>query len=204
MASLPGWSGSSPRKKRPAVVVGRAHHVDDDLDPHQRTGERERRAPLPGAGVGHESPHALLLGVVDLRQRRVELVAARRACALVLEVDLRRRVQLALERVRPVQRRRPPHPVSRGHLVGNADPALERAFLRGQCPRQQSHEVVLGKRLPCLRIEQLVRSARKIRQDVVPAVGDSVDGKVDPLQRCSNPSLSVHRPDRRCCEARSP
>src|SRR5205807_9885903 len=103
----------------------------------------------------------------------------------ILEVDLRRRAQLALERMRSVQRRWPPHPVSRGHLVGNADPALEGAFLRGQSPRQQSREVVLGKRLSGLRIEELVRSARKVRQHVVPTIGNAVDGQLDPLERRS-------------------
>ncbi len=150
------------------VVVRSAHHVDHDLDPGQRPGERERRAPLPGASVGHKPPHALLLGVVNLRQRRIELVAARRACALVLPVPSR-------------------------HLVGNADPPLERAILRHQSPRQQSREVVVGKRLLRLRIDELVRSARKVRQDVVPAVRYAVDREVDPLQRCSShPCSSIH------------
>ena len=69
------------------LVVGRPHHVDLALEPEQLAGERQRRAPLAGAGLGGEPCDPLLAVVEGLGHRRVRLVAARRAHALVLVED---------------------------------------------------------------------------------------------------------------------
>ena len=128
MPRLPGLSGCSARMPRPAsvrslrarvqrravdlhhgaarrlLVVRRAHLPDLALHAVLRGGERERRAPLAGAGLGGELPDAFLVVVVGLRHRGVRLVAAGRADALVLEEDLRRGVEQLLQPPRPHQR----------------------------------------------------------------------------------------------------
>src|SRR5437764_6398545 len=66
------------------LLVRDPDHVDLALEPEQLAGERERAAPLAGAGLGREPRPALLRVVVGLGDRGVRLVAARRADALVL------------------------------------------------------------------------------------------------------------------------
>ena len=73
------------------------------LEAEHRAGHRQRRAPLPGAGLGGQPAYALLGVVERLRHRGIRLVAAGRADALVLVVDVRRRAERLLEPVRPVQ-----------------------------------------------------------------------------------------------------
>src|SRR4029077_6198524 len=52
------------------------HHVDAYFEPEKRAGEGERRAPLPGAGLGGEPPDPGLLVVKGLRHRGIRLMAA--------------------------------------------------------------------------------------------------------------------------------
>ena len=75
--------------------------------PKSGAGEGQGAAPLPGARLGREAGHALLLVVEGLGQRGVGLVAARRAAALVLVVDVGRGIERLLEPVGPVERARP-------------------------------------------------------------------------------------------------
>ena len=69
------------------LLVADLDHVDLALDVEHLAGERQGTAPLAGAGLGRQPVDALLLVVVGLGDGRVRLVAARRAVALVLEVD---------------------------------------------------------------------------------------------------------------------
>ena len=69
------------------LVVRDPDHVDLALEPEQLRGERERTAPLAGAGLGREARPALLLVVERLRDRRVRLMTPRWADALVLVED---------------------------------------------------------------------------------------------------------------------
>ena len=82
------------------LVVRHAHHEHLDVDAEERAGERERRAPLAGTGLGGDLPDARFLVVEGLRDRGVRLVAAGRADALVLVVDAGR------ASAAPVSRRR--------------------------------------------------------------------------------------------------
>src|SRR5690606_41817082 len=95
-------------------------------------GERGRRAPLPGAGLGREAPDAGLAVVVRLDHGGVRLVRSRRAHAFVLVEDLRRRPERRLEAVRAIKRCRPPQAIYLAHRLRNADPALARYFLLDQ------------------------------------------------------------------------
>ena len=66
-------------------------------------GERERRAPLAGAGLGGEPGDALRLVVERLRHRGVRLVRAGRRHRLVLEVDAGRRARAPPRAARPAR-----------------------------------------------------------------------------------------------------
>ena len=106
------------------LVVARADHVDLDLEAEHGAGEGQRAAPLAGAGLGREPGHALGLVVVRLRQGRVGLVAAGRAAALVLVVDVGRRIERRLESMRAIERRRPIERVRVEHRLGDLDLAV--------------------------------------------------------------------------------
>ena len=62
------------------LVVARADHVDLDLEAEHRAGERQRAAPLAGAGLRREARHALLLVVVGLRQAPCSACGCRTGC----------------------------------------------------------------------------------------------------------------------------
>ena len=72
------------------LVVAGADHVDLDLEAEVGAGERQGAPPLAGTGLGREALDALLLVVEGLGERGVRLVAAGRADALVLVVDVGR------------------------------------------------------------------------------------------------------------------
>ena len=121
MPRLPGVSGSSARILRPIsvrwlglgkhvgapglhqdaavglLVVADAHHVDRRTHVEDRAGHGQRAAPLARAGLGGDALDALHLVVVGLRDGGVGLVAAGRADALVLVVDVRRGVERLLQ-----------------------------------------------------------------------------------------------------------
>ena len=73
--------------------------------PKSCAGEGERRAPLAGAGLGGQPLDAGFLVVEGLRHRRVRLVAAGRADALVLVEDARRRIERLLQPAGAEERR---------------------------------------------------------------------------------------------------
>src|ERR1035437_224309 len=66
------------------LLVRDLDHVDHDLESEQTAGERERRSPLPGAGLRGQALDALLGVVVGLRDRGVGLVRPRRRGPFVL------------------------------------------------------------------------------------------------------------------------
>ena len=158
MPSEPVESGCSARIARPAAVsVRRAgvHRAAERLDHHLAVGllvvrrphlpdlalqaelrarERQRRAPLPGTGLGGQPPDARLRVVERLRHRGVRLVRAGRRDAFVLVVDPRRRAERLLQPVRPEQRARPPQPVDVEHLLGDVDVLLGRRPPAGSGP----------------------------------------------------------------------
>ena len=134
----------------------------------QRAGERQRAAPLPGAGLGRE-PLDAGLGVVErLRHGGVRLVRPDRRDALVLVVDPGRCAERLLEPPRAEHRRRPPHPVDVLHLDRDVDEPLARDLLLDQRHREQRCEVVRPDRLERARVQRRRRRGRQVRHDVVP------------------------------------
>src|SRR5204863_414017 len=69
------------------LLVGNANHVDLALEPDQPARERERATPLAGARLGGKARASFLLVVEGLRDRRVGLMAPRRADPFVLVED---------------------------------------------------------------------------------------------------------------------
>src|SRR5262249_11778729 len=115
--------------EQPAVrllVVGRPDHPHLAGEPVQGRRERQRAAPLPGAGLGGELFHALGGVVVRLRDGGVGLVRARRADAFVLVVDPGRGAELLLQPPGAEQRSWPPQPVDVGDRLRNVDKSIWR------------------------------------------------------------------------------
>ncbi len=142
-----GAVGLHQRSPVRLLVVRHAHHEDLHVDAEQGAGEGQRRAPLARAGLGGDLPDAGFLVVEGLGHRRVRLVAARRAHALVLVVDAGGRLERLLEAARAEQRRRTPLPVDVAHGPGDLDLALRRDLLLDERHREQRREVVGAERL---------------------------------------------------------
>ncbi len=150
------------------LVVGGAHLPDLALEVELGAGERQRRAPLPGTGLGRQLRDARLRVVVRLRHRGVRLVGTGRAGALVLVVDPGRGAEGPLQAVRPVQRRRPPQPVDVEDLVGDRDVAVGGDLLRDEVHREQRRQVVGTDRLVGPRVQRRGRRLGQVGDDVVP------------------------------------
>ena len=189
---LPGESGCSARIARPHCVssdglgddlraprldhraparlllVRDADHVDLALEPDQLAGERERAAPLARAGLGGEARAPFLLVVVGLRDRRVRLVAAGRADALVLVEDARAGADRLLEPPRTEERRRAPEGVELQHLLRNRDLGVLAHLLSDELHRKERREIVRPDRLPGPRVQHRPRGRRHVSADVVP------------------------------------
>jgi hypothetical protein len=144
MPRLPGESGVAPARRgrrwcgrwgwenlgAPGVhhhaavrllVVADAHHVDRAFHAEELAGQRQRAAPLSGPGLGGQPLDAGALVVVRLRHRGVGLVAAGRAGAFVLVIDVRRRVERLFQAARAIERRGPPQAVDIHHLARDID-----------------------------------------------------------------------------------
>src|SRR6267142_1048956 len=102
----------------------------------------EPGSPLAGAGLGGQARDLLHLVVVGLGRRGVELVAARRARALVLVVDARGGVEGLLESPRTVERGRAPQAEHVAHLVRDLDPPLLADLLLDQLHREERGQIL--------------------------------------------------------------
>ena len=116
-----GVHGAAERLHHDAPVrllaVGDADHEDLALEAVELRRVGERRAPLPGAGLGRDALAPVLRAVERLRHGRVGLVRARRAAALVLVVDAHAlEPERLLEAIGAHERRRPPDAVGLAHL----------------------------------------------------------------------------------------
>ena len=129
------------------LVVARADHVDLDLEAEHGAGERHRAAPLAGAGLGRDALDAGFLVVERLRERGVGLVAAGRADALVLVVDVGRRIERLLQAVGAVQRAGPVQPIGVADRLGDLDLALAGDLLADEGHREERRQVVRPDRL---------------------------------------------------------
>ena len=129
------------------LVVRHPHHEHLDLDAEERAGERERRSPLPRAGLGRDFPDAGLLVVERLRHGGVRLVAACGTHAFVLVINARGSLERLFQTPRPVQRARAPLLVRVADRLGNLHLPLGRHLLHDQRHGEQRREVVGSYRL---------------------------------------------------------
>ncbi len=164
-------AGAVALHQRPAIgllLEADPDHVDVDLEPEQAAGQRQRRAPLAGAGLGRDPGDARLLVVVRLGHRGVRLVAAGRAHALVFVVDPGRGIEEALEPARPVERRRPPQAIDVADRIRDLDRALLAHLLEDQRHREQGCELRGADRLQRPRMQGRRRRPRQIGREIVP------------------------------------
>ena len=154
------------------LVVAGADHVDLDLEAEERAGEGHGTPPLARARLGRDPGDALLLVVEGLGDGGVGLVAAGRADALVLVVDVRRRIERLLEAVRPVERAGPVQPVRVADRLGDLDLALGRHFLADEGHREERGQVVRSDRAERAGMQVRSRRDRQVGRDVVPGARD--------------------------------
>ena len=156
------------------LVVAGPDHVDLDFEVEQGAGERQGAAPLAGPGLGCDPLRAFLLVVEGLRDRGVRLVAAGRAAALVLVVDVGGGVEDLLQPVGPEQRAGPIQAVGLADRPGDLDLALGADLLADQGHREERGEVGRADRLAGPGVEDRCRRDRQVRHDVVPGSRDLV------------------------------
>src|SRR5436309_10567941 len=129
------------------LLIRHLYHGDLAMQAEQLAGERERRAPLAGAGLGADPRDAFRLVVVRLPHRRVGLVAAGRAHALVLVVDVRGRAERFLQTARAIERRGAPQAIDVADLLGNLDPALLADLLLAELRREERRQSLRADRV---------------------------------------------------------
>ena len=156
------------------LVVAHAHHVDLAVQAEERAGHGQRRAPLPGAGLGGQVLGAFLLVVIGLRHGGVQLVRAGRAHALVLVVNVRRRIQRLLQAARAKQRRGPPLRIDLPHFAGNLDLPLGADFLQDQAHGKQRRQVVGADGFQRAGVQRRRHRLGQIGGNVVPGMGNAV------------------------------
>src|SRR5262249_55839188 len=116
------YLGTAQPHERPAVgllLVTAPHHEDCAVHSVSPAGHRERAAPLSRARAGYHLTYSGPVVIIGLRQRRIKLVAARRARALMFEVDVSRRAKSLLEPSRTIQRGWPPPLIFSAYRIGN-------------------------------------------------------------------------------------
>ncbi len=154
------------------LIIGDAHLEHGDVDAEQRAGERQRRAPLPGAGFGRQLLDAGLLVVPGLRHGGVGLVRARGRDAFILVVDLRRGIERLFETARTHQRRGTPQLEHVADRIGNLDVTLGRNFLENELHREQRLEIRRSRRLLGAGMKHRGHRRREVRVEVVPGFGN--------------------------------
>ena len=113
-----------------------------------------------------------LLVVEGLGERGVRLVAAGRADALVLVVDVGRRIERLLEAVGPIQRAGTVQAVRVADRFGDLDLTLARHFLADEGHREERGQVVGPDRLVRAGVERRRGRDRQVGRDVVPGARD--------------------------------
>ena len=156
------------------LVVGHAHLEHLDFHAVKRAGKCQRGAPLAGAGLGHQALDAGLLVVKGLRHRGVGFVAAGRAAAFVLVINLGRRAQRFFQAMGAKQGRRPPQLKHFAHRLGNLNLALQAHLLHDQGHREQRRQIVRTHRLHGAGVQYRGQGLGQVGLQVVPELGHLV------------------------------
>ena len=150
------------------LVVAGSHHPHLALEPVLGAGEGEGAAPLTGTGLGGELPDSLDRVVERLGHRRVGLVRAGRAHALVLVVDAGRGIEEPLEPAGPEEGTRAPEAIDVEHLSGDVDMTVRGDLLTDQRHREEGGQIVGAHRLAGTGVQGWWRGFGQVRYDVVP------------------------------------
>eukprot|EP00906_Rhabdomonas_costata_P035760 RCo050234 len=177
-ATLRAFRGTAEHLGTEALHVGLAvgllqvrsrHLVDLHGKPKHASRVGEGAPPLPGPSLCGQPLGPRQLVVVGLGNRGVALVAARGADSLVLEVDVRRGAQDALQVVSPVQRAGAVQAVRISNLLGNRDVAIRGIeLLADQLGREQGCKVLGLQRLLRAGVQEGRTGRGQVRGQVVP------------------------------------
>ena len=173
------------------LVVARPDHPDLAFEIEEATSERQRRAPLPSPRLSGQLVDPSLGVLIRLRDRGVGLVRTCRRAALVLVVDVRRRIEGPLQSMRTEERRRAPQLVDVAHPVGDLDLRFGRDLLQNQSHRKDRRQVVRSRRLQGARVQRWRRPTREIRHQVDPVGWDVLFAKQELDARLAHSNLSL-------------
>ena len=155
------------------LVIRHLHHIHCQCQAEVLCRQRQRRAPLSSASFGGDVRHALLLAVVGLCYCRVELMRPHRAYALVLKIDMCRRVKKFLQSACSHQRGRAPNLIHFAHLLRNFNPLVGGVeFLVGASLIEQRIEVLRLHGLLVGWVKHRARLIFHISHHVVPCSGN--------------------------------
>ena len=139
----------------------------------------ECSTPLTGTGFGGKTLETLLLGIVRLRDRGIQLVAAGGVVTLKLVVNLSWGAQRFLQIVRAAQRRRTVQLIHIEHRLGNINVAgVVVQLLVRQLLAEDGVQRFFRQRLMRTRMNQRVRLFLHVRPQVVPLLGHLVFGQI--------------------------
>ena len=176
-------AGRHPRAEalhhHPAIgllVIAHLHHVDLHLDSQKRACHGERRAPLPGPRLRGQARDAFPAVVVRLGDSGVGLVAAHGTGALVLVVDLGRRLQSSLQPQGPAQRGGTPELVDLPHLIGDGNVTVGGDFLLDARHGEEGCQIFGRQRLMCGGMQRGRRRRRQVSDQIVPTGGQILLG----------------------------
>ena len=150
------------------LAIAHPHHINVAFEPKEFAGQRQRRSPLAGAGLGRQTLGAGDLVEVSLGHRGVDLLAARRAGAFVLIVNVGGGLQGLLETHRPHQRGRTPQRVDVAHRFGHLDITLGAHLLLDQVLWEDGQQGLRRDGLAGPRVQRRRQRLGEIRQQVVP------------------------------------
>ena len=151
------------------LLIGALDHINLTVQPQIGARHGEGGAPLAGAGLGRHALQALLLGVVGLRNGRVQLVGAGGVVALKLIVNPGGCLQLLLQTVGPDQGRGTVHLIKIPNLLGNLHiGGVLVQLLTHQLPAEHALQLGGGHRFAGAGIEQRRGLDLHVGPDVVP------------------------------------
>jgi len=159
------------------LVVADADHVDGAIESEHAAGESQSAAPLTGAGFGGEAADALALVVVSLGDGGVGLMAAGRADALVLVVDVGGGLEGVFEAAGAIEGSGPPEAVNVEDLARDVNFGLRGEFLLDEGAREDGLEFGGSEGLKCSGVDGRRHGLLKVRQDVDPGGRDLIFGQ---------------------------
>ena len=153
------------------LLAANLNHIDAQVDVKILTRKRNGATPLTATGLSCEVLDTLLGIVICLRNSRIGLMRTCGRNTLILEVNLRRRIQHTLQIVGTYHGRRTPNLIQILHLVGYLNITLCRELLTHQLLAKDAAHRLEGHGLLGLRIEARHRLIGHIGHNIIPRFG---------------------------------